>query len=302
MKKLLFSFIFLLLFTVDSFALSAKEIARKSYNVNHSLYVKNMMIKKKKRSSIISVSRSVGVKPRVTAVERFLSNEYTNGIIESKDLIILRSGKLNGVGVLMTSYIDPNRSHEYLMWLPALRKVRRMAEPKDAGMGAGDIAFLEDAKLRRFDEERYTLVETKVMDLNLAMMPFKKKELGRFTKGFPYQKTTKTGARKIYVLKSTYKSKHHWYDYRISYVDSEYFTDYMTYYYKDGKRIKQVYRHWVHLGNLPDPKAKTWYYWYSKDTKTGYEMVTYIPKKLIKVNQRVKKTFWSTRTLEKIKR
>jgi hypothetical protein len=238
----------------------------------------------------------------VTAVERFLSNEYTNGIIEAKDMIIMRSGKLNGVGVLMTSYIDPKRSHEYLMWLPALRKVRRMAEPKDAGLGAGDIAFLEDAKLRRFHEERYTLVETKVMDLDLAMMPFKKGEFGRYTKAFPYKKSTKIRGRKIHVLKSTYKNKHHWYDYRISYVDSKTFTDYITHYYKNGKQIKYVYRHWVHLGNLPDPKAKTWYYWYSKDMKTGYEMATYIPKKLIKVNQKVKKSFWSTRTLEKIKR
>jgi len=302
MKQLRFIFILSLLYTVNSFAISAKEIARKSYNVNHSLYVKNIMIKKKKRSSILSVSRSVGVKPRVTAVERFLSNEYTNGSIEAKDIIIMRSGKLNGVGVLMTSYIDPKRSHEYLMWLPALRKVRRMAEPEDAGLGAGDIAFLEDAKLRRFHEESYTLVKTKKMDLDLAMMPFKKKEFGRYTKAFPYKKSTKIRARKIHVLKSTYKSKHHWYDYRISYIDSETFTDYMTHYYKKGKRIKEVYRHWVHLGKLSDPKAKMWYYWYSKDMKTGYETATYIPKKLIKVNQKVKKSFWSTRTLEKIKR
>ena len=63
-----------------------------------------------------------------------------------------------------------------------------------------------------------------------------------------------------------------------------------------------MHRHWVHLGNHPDPKAKMWYYWYSKDTKTGYEMVTYVPRKLIKVDQKVKKSFWSTHTLEKIKR
>ncbi len=302
MKKLLFIFTCSVFFTVNSLAISAKEIARKSYNVNHSVYVKNIMIKKKKRSSIVSVSRSVGVKPRITAVERFLSNEYSNGIIESKDLIIIRSGKLNGVGILMTSYIDPNRSHEYLMWLPALRKVRRMAEPKDAGLGAGDIAFLEDAKLRRFHEENYTLLKTKVMDLDLTMMPFKKGEFGRYTKAFPYKKSTKIRARKIHVLKSTYKNKHHWYDYRISYIDSETFTDYITHYFKDEKRIKTVHRHWVHLGNLPDPKAKMWYYWYSKDAKTGHEMATYIPKKRIKVNQKVKNSFWSTGTLKKIKR
>jgi len=302
MKKLLFASILTLLFSINSYAISAKEVAKKSYNVNHSLYVKNIMIKKKKRSSILTVSRTLGVKARINAVERFLSNEYSNGVIEAKDLIIMRSGKLNGMGVLMTSYLNPKRSHEYLMWLPALRKVRRMAEPEDAGLGVGDIAFLEDAKLRRFHEESYSLLETKVMDLDLAMMPFKKGEFGRYTKAFPYKKSTKIRARKIHVLKSTHKNKYHWYDYRISYVDTETFTDYVTHYYKNKKRIKEVYRHWVHLGKISDPKAKIWYYWYSKDMKTGDEMMTYIPKKLIKVNQKVSPSFWSTRTLEKIKR
>ena len=302
MKKFLFISIIPLLLSLDLYAISAKEIAKKSYNVNHSLYIKNMMIKKKKRSSIITVSRTVGVKPRVNAVERFLSNEYNDGVTESKDLVIMRSGKLNGIGILMTSYLDPKRSHKFMMWFPALRKVRRMAEPEDAGMGAGDIAFLQDAKLRRFQEESYSLVKTKIMDIELSMMPFKKGEFGRFTKGFPYKKSTKIRGRKIHIVKSTYKKKGHWYDHRISYIDSEYFTNYITKYYKNGKHIKEVHRHWVHLGNNPDPKAKVWYYWYSKDTKTGYEMVTYVPKKLIKVDQKVKKSFWSTHTLQKIKR
>lgn len=302
MRKHLSILSIFLLFSLDLYALSAEEIAKTSYNVNHSFYIKNMMIKKKKRSSIIVVSRSVGVKPRINAVERFLSNEYDDGVIESKDMVIMRSGKLNGIGILMTSYMDPKRSHEFMMWIPALRKVRRMAEPEDAGLGAGDIAFLQDAKLRRFQEERYSLLETKHMDIDLAMMPFKKGELGRFTKGFPYKKSTKIRGRKIYVIKSTYKKKKHWYDHRISYIDSEYFTDYITKYYKNGKLIKEVHRHWIHLDNHPDPKAKMWYYWYSKDTESGYEMVTYVPPKLIKINQKVKRSFWSTRTLEKIKR
>lgn len=259
------------------------------------------MIAKKGRRSILSVSRMPGKKLRITATERYLSNEH-GGKIESKDLIIIRSGKLNGLGVLMTSYLDPKRSHEYLMWIPALRKVRRMAEPKEAGLGAGDIAFLEDAKLRRFYEERYELLNTQKMDLILKMMPFSKGELGKYGKYIPYKKKSIIHGRNIYVLKSIYKKKNHWYDYRISYIDSDYFTDYKTDYYKAGKKIKEVYRHWVDVGNHSDPKFKMWYYWYSKDMETHYEMMTYIPTGNIKLNQKVKKSFWTTQTLEKIKR
>lgn len=302
MKKTLLILVFNLLLSTILFAQSATQIAQKAYNVNHTLFIDNMIIKKTKHRSILTISRLPHRKARVTEVERYLSNAYQQTHIEAKDIVIIRSGKLKGMGILMTSYKNTKRSHEYMMWLPALRKVRRMAEPKDAGLGAGDIAFLEDAKLRRFDEETYTLLKTKKMNLELKMIQFKKGEFGRQTKYFPKAKKVYTGLRKMYVLKSTFKSKHHWYDYRISYIDSEYFTDYVTYYYKDTKRIKEVYRQWVHLAKLKNPKAKTWYYWYSKDRLNGYEVVTYIPKNLIKVNQRVKPSFWSESTLKKIKR
>ena len=303
MRSIIILFLYVFVFSDSLFALSAEEIARKSYNVNHSLYFKNIMIKKKRYKSIVTVSRMPGVKPRVTAVERFLLNTNNSDTIETKDLIVIRSGKLEGVGILMTSYKNPKRSHEYLMWLPALRKTRRMAEPKDAGLAAGDIAFLEDAKLRRFHEETYTLLSTEKMNLKLFMMPFKKGEFGRYTKFFPHKKDRLIQNRKIYQLKSTFKEKNHWYDYRISYIDSQSFSDYITYYYKNNKRIKEVYRHWVKLGEKDsDPKMTAWYYWYSKDINTGYEMMTYIPKSLIRVNQEVKSKFWSTQTLEKLKR
>jgi len=302
MRHFLFIVIFYTLLHTALFSQTATQIAQTAYNVNHTLYIDNMMIKKDRKQSILTISRLPNRKARVMEVERYLSNEYRDSPIESKDLVIIRSGKLKGMGVLMTSYLDAKRSHEYMMWLPALRKVRRMAEPKDAGMGAGDIAFLEDAKLRRFHEETYTLLETKNMNLELKMIDFKKGEFGRNSKYFPKKKSVKTGNRKIHIIKSTFKDKYHWYDYRISHIDSEYYTDYVTHYYKDGKRIKEVYRQWVPLGNLSDPKARTWNYWYSIDSTNGYEVVTYIPKRLIKVNQTVKSSFWSQSTLRKIKR
>ena len=79
----------------------------------------------------------------ISAVERFLSNDYDDGVIESKDLVIIRSGKLKGLGVLMTSYLDPKKSHQFMMWIPALRKVRRMAEPEDATASKGDETATE---------------------------------------------------------------------------------------------------------------------------------------------------------------
>ncbi|CAA6812658.1 MAG: Unknown protein [uncultured Sulfurovum sp.] len=304
MKRIFHQLILLILLSLPTFAITAIEIAQNAYNVNHSLYFKNIMIKKQNRAMVTVIGRMPNKTPRITRIERFLSTEFKEKHIESKDLVIIRSGKLKGLGVLMTAYTDATKSHEYLMWLPALRKVRRMAEPKDAGMGAGDIAFLEDAKLRRFDEEDYELLETKTMDLALKMMPFKKGEFGTITNTLPFKEITNINNKKIHIIKSTYKNKEksHWYDYRISYIDAQSFTNYLSHYYKNDKPIKNVYRHWIPLKGQTDPKAKIWYYWYSKDMDTGYEMMTYIPQKLIKVNEKVKRSFWSERTLQKIKR
>ena len=189
LKKIKFTIIILLFASLPLFALTATQIAQESYKVNHSLYIKNMMIKRKKRSMITVIGRMPNKKPRITKIERFLSTEFNKEHIESKDLVIIRSGSLKGLGILMTAYTDATKSHEYLMWIPALRKVRRMAEPKDAGLGAGDIAFLEDAKLRRFHGEDYELIETKKMDLELKMMPFKKVHLEETQKPYPTKKS-----------------------------------------------------------------------------------------------------------------
>ena len=302
MKQPFLKLIALVVFSIPLFAITATEIAQNAYNVNHALYVKNIMIKKKKRKMITVIGRLPNKAPRITRLERFFSTEFDKSNIESKDLVIIRSGVLKGLGVLMTAYTDTTKSHEYLMWLPALRKVRRMAEPKDAGLGAGDIAFLEDAKLRRFNEESYELLETKKMDLDLKMMPYETNEFGSISKSIPYQKSTILADKEVHIIKSTYREENHWYDYRISYIDTISFTNYISNYYKDGKLIKNVYRHWIPLENQTNPKAKIWYYWYGKDVDTGYEMMTYIPQKLIKVNEKVKQSFWSERTLQKIKR
>ena len=242
MKKIIFLIPFFIV--VQLFAIAANDVAKESYRVNHSFYVKNMMIAKKGRSTILAIKRPVGVKPNITRLERFLSNEYDDGVVESKDLVIIRSGHLNGVGILMTAYLDPKRSHEYLVWIPALRKVRRMAEPnEDAGLAAADIAFLEDAKLRRFYDESYELLDTKKMDLKLSMMSFKDKEFGRYTKALPHKESTLVKNRTIHILKSRHKDISHWYDYRISYIDATHFTDYLTEYYKDNTLMV-----WVNVG------------------------------------------------------
>ncbi|MCU7916249.1 MAG: hypothetical protein KZQ65_10240, partial [Candidatus Thiodiazotropha sp. (ex Gloverina cf. vestifex)] len=105
-------------------------------------------------------------------------------------------------------------------------------------------------------------------------------------------------------LKSTTKFKNWWYDYRISYVDTKSFADYRTLYFKNGELIKIIDRDWglVNTEEEGDPRALFWKYWYGLDLRTGHESLAVIPKKVVEYNSNRRNSFWTEKTLRKIKR
>jgi len=281
--------------------IDAIEIAKQVYFVNHQLYLNNQILKARKHKSILIVRKSKNKKPRVLRVNRYLNNDYHDGITKSKDLVVFTSSQLKGTGVLAHEYSDEKKSLEIMMWLPALRKVRRMAEPsKNMGYSAADVAFLEEAKLRRLDEDNYELVDKRVKSFEYKRMKIKPSNLNKYTKQLP--KNNKKITAEVYVLKATPK-ENAWYDYRIDYIDTKHFTNYETKFYVDGKITKVIQREWKKVKGIKDKRAYMWTYWYSINPVTKFETVNFIPKMIIKSNvKNVKKSFWSERTLSKIKK
>jgi len=278
----------------------ANEIAKQVYFVNHQFYLKNQILKSKKKKSLLIVKKPYGKKPMVLRVERFLNNDYKDGLIKSKDLIIFLSGSLKGTGVLAKEFRDESKSLDIRMWFPALRKVRRMAEPsKNMGYSAADVAFLEEAKLRRLSDDVYTLMGSQEMTFHLKQMQIPKSQLNRFTKKLPQKKKSIT--RKVYILKAK-PNESAWYDYRIDYVDTKHFVTYRTKFYLDGKVVKIIDRQWKKITSLKDERAYMWYYWYSVNPETKFETVNFVPKSIVKNNsKKYKSSFWSERTLRKLK-
>ena len=280
--------------------IDANEIAKQIYFVNHQYYLKNQILKAKKKSSLLIVRKTQGKKPRVLRAERYLNNNYHDGVTKSKDIIIFLSGSLKGTGVLAREFVDESKSLEIRMWLPALRKVRRMAEPsKNMGYSAADVAFLEEAKLRRLSDDTYKLIDTTTKIFRFRQMQIQKSYLNRFTKQLP--QTKKEITAEVYILKATPNEKA-WYDYRVDYVDTKHFTTYRTKFYVAGEIVKIIDRQWEKMVDLSDERAYMWRYWYSINPQTKFETVNYVPKKIIQNNvKRYKSSFWSERTLRKIK-
>ena len=155
---------------------SANEIARQVYYVNHFYSVDNFSIKRiGKKQITVLLSRTEGKKPKTNTVERHLNNTYNDGVVKGKDIAIFRSGKLRGTGMLITDYVDDAKSQSYSIWLPALRKIRRFAQPAhDDSWGGTDFTF-GDVTLRKPHHESHELQGTETFNECLLAMNVAKK-------------------------------------------------------------------------------------------------------------------------------
>ncbi|MDJ0740421.1 MAG: outer membrane lipoprotein-sorting protein [Gammaproteobacteria bacterium] len=284
--------------------LTADQILDQVYFVNHFYAFNNYAITRKGRRDItVLVIKGEGQKPTTNTLERYLNNTYPGGdAIKAQDLAIFRSGKLKGTGMLITDYEDDAKSQSYMIWLPALRKIRRFAEPAhDDAWGGSDFTF-GDVTLRKPKHETHELLGKETFNDCLGFIAFGDGEHTRYTKDLPASGSCDHKGKEVYKVKSTTKFENWWYDHRISYIDAKTFADYRTDYFKGGEQIKVIDRDWVPLGASDDPRAVGWGYWYGKTLATGNQTWAVIPKKVNQVNGEYDDDWWSEKTLRKIKR
>ncbi|MFM1891522.1 MAG: hypothetical protein RLZ44_599 [Pseudomonadota bacterium] len=282
---------------------SAEEVARQVYYANHFYAFKNFSIEHRGRTSAVLINRTADGATSTVAVERHLNNAYASDTIKSRDLAIFRSGNLQGTGMLVTDFVDDDLSQSYMLWLPALRKIRRFAEPEHDQAWGGSVFTFGDVTLRKPQHEHHELLGKKPLRTCLGVMQGLEGEAFRFVGNLP-KRSCRHVNKEVYGLKSTTKFKEWWYDYRISLVDTKSFADYRTLYYKDGRLIKIIDRDWgvVDEADVADPRALFWKSWYGLDLVSGNESWAVIPQSVIRINTDQDSDFWSEKTLRKIKR
>ena len=282
---------------------TADEIAEQVYFVNHFFAVKNLSWEKKGSKIAVLINKRPGKRPTINTVERHFNNRYGDGVVRARDLAIFRSGKLRGTGILITDYEDINRSQDYSIWLPAMRKIRRHMEPAHNDAWGGSVLTYGDIYLRRPHDESHKLLGVETFEDCLDAMELTEEEHVKWTR--IVQEDMKPSCapkgRRVYKVKSTTTFDEWWYDYRIVYVDRETFADYRSVYYQEDKVVKILDKHWSSMG-LDDPRALYWLYWYARSTETGTEGMAVIPAEVIQWNRKVKPSLWTEKTLRKLKR
>jgi hypothetical protein len=282
---------------------SAEELAKQVYFANHFYAFKNFSIDRKRDTMTVLVTRASDGDLSYTGVERHLNNSYEGDAVKARDLAIFHSGKYRGMGMLVTDYSDDDKSQNYMVWLPQLRKVRRFAEPKHEESWGGSVFTFGDVTLRKPEHETHEIIGKKRFRTCLGVIEELEGRTMRHVDKLPKRACRHVG-KEVYGLKSTTKFEDWWYDYRVSFVDTHSFADYRTAYYKDGKLIKVIDRDWglVSEKTSGDQRSLFWKYWYGVELDTGRESWAVIPQAVVDFNTDKKDKFWTESTLRRLKR
>jgi len=285
---------------------AAAEIAAQVYFVNHFYALKNYAIEKVGDTVTLVINKTQGDTISINTVERYLNNNYQDGVVKAKDLAIFSSGRLQGTGMLITEYQDESKSQTYEIWLPRLRKIRRFAEPAHDDAWSGSVFTFGDVYLRRPHHEQHELLESLAFPdcLRVMEIPAGTEERYLNPANLPQPYCFPKG-RLVYQLKSTpHPPQESWYDYRISYVDAMTFADYRTEYFKNGTLVKLIDRAWDSLNSYTgkDPRALSWRYWYGLEPASKHESWAVIPPAVVRFNTDRPDNFWTEQTLRQINR
>lgn len=273
---------------------NAVEIAQQVFFVNRFYAFANASLEDHPRGVAEVINIEPGKKPTTLTIERHINNSYQDGEIRSRELAIFRSGKLKGVAVLTTDYVDADKNPTYAFWLPALRRIRRIEENDYDKSWGGTVFTLGEISMRKpGDEIHQRLGVTKFNTcLETIQLPDSMKKFSTPICG--------NKGKEVYRLKSKKISTGSWYDYRISYVDIETFADYRTEYFKDDQKIKIIDRDWRST-SLPDKRALQWHHLYGKDLLSGRETFISVPEVALAYDTQKQPSFWSESTFKKLK-
>lgn len=79
--------------------------------------------------------------------------------IAYKDLVMFTSPQVKGLATLTWTYMDPKRQADSWLWVPSLKKIRKISSANTDDSFLGSDFTNEDILTRRFEDETYKLIK-----------------------------------------------------------------------------------------------------------------------------------------------
>ncbi len=100
---------------------------------------------------------------RTRGFERYRTLLYrTTEEVDYKDLVVITDPQqLKGLAILTWNYLDPSRYQDIWLWLPSLRKIRRVSQSEADDSALGSDWTTEELSTRRWEDETYQMIGEK---------------------------------------------------------------------------------------------------------------------------------------------
>lgn len=204
-------------------------------------------------------------------------------MFDYKDLVvILGPQNIKGLSVLTWTYLDPEKDQEIWLWLPSLRKVRRVSQSEADDPFMGSEFTTEEMSTRKWEDETYKMIGEK---------PF-----GGYTSTIN-NKTYHKGTD-CYVIEAKPKRENWYYSKRLVWLDKRFagliFDEVYDAAGRSWKTFVKEYAIWED-GCLPQIFLE------GKDQLTGHITIIGFEEKDIMFNSDLKEGFFTERTLMRSK-
>lgn len=213
---------------------------------------------------------------------RILLNERSD-VFDYKDLVvILGPQNIKGLSVLTWTYLDPKKDQEIWLWLPSLRKVRRISQSEADDPFMGSEFTTEEMSTRKWEDETYKLVGEKTF--------------GGYTS--TYNDKTYYKDTDCYVIEARPKRKEWYYSKRVVWLDKRFAgLIFDEVYDAAGRRWKTFLKEYAIWENGCLPQI----FLEGKDQLTNHISVIGFKEKDIEFNTDLKESFFTERTLMRSK-
>ncbi len=243
--------------------MSADEIMKIKYHNKYTLFIHDVAY----TGRAYLIDKSGATRERSTARNRINLGRKSDGIAYKDITVFTGPTQVKGLGILTWTYLDPKREQEGWLWVPSLKRVRKISASEADDSFLGSDFTNEDITTRRFEDETYKLV--------------KEENFPGYTSDF--MKETYYKDTPCFVIEATPKSTNWYYVKRLIWVDKNYGTNiYEEKYDANGNKFQTIFR--LHkIFNVDGKECPLQIFLEGKDLRSGHH--TEIFNDTVKINQ-----------------
>ena len=203
--------------------MSADEVMQLAYFVQYTKFAKDAQFEGK----AYFIDKAGSVRERGTERKRINLGRKSDGLAYKDFNMFTSPSQVKGLSILTWTYLDPKKQTDTWMWIPSLKKIRKVSQSQADDSFMGSDFTVEEISTRKFEDETYKLLKEE-----------------RF-KGYTsiHTKETYYAGTPVLVIEARPKRSPWYYSKRIAYIDKATGGDiYNEVYDQNGRLFKTLFR------------------------------------------------------------